>query len=76
MKTIQLPALDHSGTLSAHVIQAMLDGATSANDPTSRDHILLTFKSAKDAAVFAKVVGVLGEPEDDVNVEDHTPAGE
>lgn len=65
MKTIQLPALDHTGTLSPHVLQAMLDGATSANDPTSRDHILLTFKTAKDAAAFAKLVGVLAEPEGD-----------
>lgn len=76
MKTIQLPALDHSGTLSPHVIQAMLDGATSANDPSSRDHILLTFRTAKDAQAFAKLVGVLAEPEDDAKVEDRTPAGE
>lgn len=68
MKTIQLPALDHSGTLSPHVLQAMLGGATSANDPTSRDHILLTFKTAKDAQAFAKLVGVLAEPDADPEV--------
>lgn len=76
MKTIQLPFLDTTGTLSAHVLEAMLAGATSDNDPTSPDHIILTFKSAKDAAAFAKVVGVLAEPEDDAKVEDQTPATE
>lgn len=63
--TIQLPFLDTTGTLSPHVLEAMLAGATSDNDPASPDHIILTFKNAKDAAAFAKLVGVLAEPEED-----------
>lgn len=56
MTTISLPSLDHDGTLSGPVIQALADGATSDRDPNDADKIILTFPTKAAAKSFATLI--------------------
>lgn len=56
MKTVDLPALDHSGKLSPLVIEAIASGAVAAHHPDDKGLITLTFTKAANANAFLKVV--------------------
>ncbi|MBD8734899.1 hypothetical protein [Sphingomonas sp. CFBP 13706] len=56
MKTVDLPALDHSGNLTPLVIDAIKHGAVAAHHPDDKGLITLTFSKAANANAFLKAV--------------------
>ena len=61
MNTVTLPFLDHTGTLTPLVIEALADGATSDHHPTEADMILLTFPTKIAAKAFAAKIATAGD---------------
>lgn len=55
MKTITLPFLDHAG-ITPLVLDAMKNGAVSANHPTDHDKITLTFEDDDAADAFVAAI--------------------
>lgn len=52
MINIELPFLDHTGKLSAPVLEALANGAVSSNHPTNPDRFIMTFDNEADADAF------------------------
>lgn len=68
MKTITLPMFDETGELSVIVIEALANGATSANNPYDSNTFFLTFPKAADARAVLLMLDTMaanGDPVDD-----------